>query len=105
MRARAALEQAMDRRAIARPRWRRAQEEHLLQRELALEDVAFEKTDEALDGGRLNALAMQDRAFKVGRVFAQCIDPRFAELLAACAAPTAVQVIRRVLHEDRHHVL
>src|SRR2546425_10995091 len=101
MRARAALEQAMDRRAVARPRRRGAQEELLLQRELALEDVAFGKTDDALDVGRRDDLAMQDRALQVRSVFGQRIDHRIAELLAACVAPAAVEVIRRVLHEDR----
>src|SRR5260221_2979304 len=51
VRTRAALVQAVDRRAVSRPGGRRAQEEHLLQRELALENVALRKADDALDIG------------------------------------------------------
>ena len=55
MRAGAALPVALHRRAVLRPRGRRAQEEQLVQRELALEDVALGEPGDALDVRRASA--------------------------------------------------
>ena len=59
---RAAHVEVADRRAVARPARHRAQEEELLERQLALEDVAFGEAELALEVERRQHLAVQDDA-------------------------------------------
>src|SRR5256714_15373994 len=99
MRARTALVKPTDRRAVARPGRCRPQEEHLLQRELALEDVALGEATDALDVGGRDHLPMQDRALEVWCIFPKRIHHRVAELLALRIAPAAIHVVGRVLYE------
>ena len=77
VRARAALVQPADRRAVLRPARRRPQEEELVQRQLALEDVALGEAGDALDVGRREHLPVQDGRLDVRRVLARaCRSPR-----------------------------
>src|SRR5580765_1877680 len=68
MRARTALPVAADRRAVLGPLRHRAQEEELLERQLALEDVAFGQARDALYVARRQHLAVEDQRLEVGRV-------------------------------------
>ena len=68
MRGGAAHVEALDRRRVLRPAGRGAQEEELLERELALEDVAFGQSPLALEIERGQDLAMQDDVLDVRRV-------------------------------------
>ena len=68
MRRRAAHVEAADRRAVLRPAGRGAQEEQLLERQLALEDVAFGQAPLALEVERREHLAVQDDVADVRRV-------------------------------------
>src|SRR5205085_5408544 len=92
MRARAALVKTADRRAISRPGGRGTQEEHLLQAELTLEDIALGEADDALDVGRSDDLPMNDRSGQIRRVFGKRIYHRIAELLTPRIAPAVAQV-------------
>ena len=62
MRARAALPVARGSACGTWPTRHRPQEEELVQRELALEDVALGEPGDALDVGRREHLPVQDRA-------------------------------------------
>ena len=73
---------AADRRAVLRPVGHRPEEEQLLERELALEDVALGQADDALDVRRREHLAVEDRALQVRRVLGERVDDRVAERLA-----------------------
>src|ERR671919_621737 len=74
MRADPALEEAGKRRAVLSPRRHRPKEEHLLERKLALEDVAFGKADDALDVGGRNHLPVQDPRLQGWRVLRARLD-------------------------------
>ena len=96
----------LHRRLVLRPAGRGAQEEQLLERQLALEDVAFRQAEVALDVERRQHLPVQDDVLDVRRVLRDRVDDRVAERLAVLVpAALFLQVIRRVLHEARHHVL
>ena len=60
MRGRSAHVQVLDRRAVLRPARDRTQEEKLLERKLALEDVAFGQAELAFEVERRDDLAVQD---------------------------------------------
>ena len=106
MRGRSAHVEVLDRRAELRPSRHRPQEEELLQRELALEDVAFAQSELAFQIERRDYLAVQDDVFDIRRVLGNGVDhvvaKRFFLIVPVQAGP---QLVRRVLHEARHDVL
>src|SRR5579862_2382535 len=57
----------------------RTQEEKLLKRKLALEDVAFAQSPLAFEIERRHHLAMQDDVFDVGRVLGNGVDDSIAK--------------------------
>ena len=72
----------IDRRRVLRPSRHRPQEEQLLERQLALKDVAFGEPEVALDVERRQHLPMQDDVLDVRRVLRDRVDHRVAERLA-----------------------
>ena len=94
-----------NRRAVLRPSGNRPQEQQLLERQLALKDVALAQPPFALEIERSDDLAVQDQRLQIRRVLGERVDHGIAEALALVIPGRAVQVIRRVLHEARHHVL
>src|SRR5689334_3535569 len=105
MRSGAALPVSANWRLVFRPLRRWTQKEKLMQRELTLEDVSFRQTRDAFDVGRGEHLSSDDQRFDVGRISREGLHDGVAECLALRVGPAAVQVIRRVLDEDAHHVL
>ena len=93
-----------DRRAVFRPTRDRPQEQQLLERELALKDVALAQSPFALEIERRDDLPVQNQRLQIGRVLRERVDDGVAEPLALVVPGRAFQVIRRVLHETRHHV-
>ena len=87
MRAGAALVQPRDRSFVLGPRRRRPQKEHLLQRKLALKDVAFGKPYDALDVRRCEHLPVEYRGLEIRRVFGERVDDAIAERFAAGIGP------------------
>src|SRR5437016_3009511 len=79
---RSAHVEILDRRAISRPARNRTQEEKLLQRQLALKNVAFAQAELALQVERGQHLLVEDDFLQVGRVFGNGIDHIVAEILA-----------------------
>src|SRR5689334_5306501 len=100
----AAHVEAADGRAVLRPPGSGAEEEELLERQLALEDVALGQAELALDVERREDLPVLDDALDVRRVLRDRVDDRVAERVAFLV-PVALQVVGRVLDEARHDVL
>src|SRR6266446_8229728 len=105
MRSGAALVEAADRRREFCPPRRGTQKEQLMESELAGEDVAFRQAGDFLDVERRDDLPVQDFRLESRREALDRVYDRVAESLALRIAPAAVQVVRRILYEDRHHVL
>src|SRR5687768_6157456 len=105
MRRRSAHVEPADRRAIAGPAWRGAQEEELLQRQLALEDVAFTQPELAFDIERREHLPMQDAVAQVGRELRDCLHHGVPKRFTLVVPGGSLQVVWGVLHEARHDVL
>ena len=82
MRRRSAHVEVAHRRLVLRPARRRPQEEQLLERQLALEDVAFGQAEVALDVERRQHLPVQDDVLDVRRVLGDRVDDGVAERLA-----------------------
>src|SRR5215471_9683055 len=79
MRGRAAHIKVLDRRAELRVPRHGAQEEELLERQFALEDIAFAQAEFALQIQRREHLFVEDDVFKVGRIFGKRVDDIVAE--------------------------
>src|SRR3989442_1992088 len=105
MRSGAALREAAARGREFGPPGCGTQEEQLMQRQLAGEDVAFRKAGDLLDVERRDDLPVQNLRFESGREVLDRVHDRVAERLTLRVGPTAVQVVRCVLHENRHNVL
>src|SRR4051794_1708893 len=100
MRRRAAHPQVPERRRVLRPPGRGAQEEQLLERQLALEDVALGETEIALEIERRQYLPMQNDVADVRRVFRDRIDHGVAKRLAlGVPREPRLQLVGRVLDE------
>ncbi len=99
------IQRFRDRRLVARPAGRRTQEEQLLERQLALEDVPFRQPELALDVERRQHLPVQDDVADVRRVLGDRVDDGVAERLALLVPRGRLQFVRRVLHEAREDVL
>src|ERR1700685_734273 len=95
-----------DGRAETRPPGDWAQEEKLFQREFALENVAFAEAELALQVERRHHLPAHDNVFDIWRVFGDGVDYVIAEGLFLIVPVQAwAELVGRVLHEARHHVL
>ena len=105
VRGRAAHVEAAHGRAVAGPARHRPQEEELLERQLALEDVALGQAPLALEVERGQHLAVQDELLDVGRVLRDGVDHGVAERLALLVPRALAQLVGRVLHEARQDVL
>ena len=82
MRRRAAHIEVANRRRVLRPSRGRPQKEQLLERQLALEDVAFRQAPLALEIERRQHLAVQNDVPNVGRVLGDRVDDGVAERFA-----------------------
>ena len=102
VRPRAAEVQAVDRRRVLRQRRRRPHERHLVEPLLALEDVAAEQPEDALEVGRGEHLVVHDRVLHVRRDRAQRVEALLPVALARALGP-ALLVVGAVLGEHRHH--
>src|SRR5262249_29050138 len=96
--------EVLERRRVLRPAGRGPQEEELLERELALEDVALGEAPLTLEVERRDDLPVQDEVLQVRGVLGERVDDGVAELLLL-VVPAALQVVRRVLDEAREDVL
>ena len=105
MRGRAAHPQVLDGRLVLRVAGHGTQEEQLLERELALEDVAFGQSQLAFEIERRDHLPADDDVLDVGREFGDGVDDVVAELFPLLVPRAFFQLVGRVLHEARHHVL
>src|SRR5437764_2619300 len=105
VRGRAAHIKVLHRRAVLRPSRDRTQEEQLLERELALEDVSFGQSELAFQVERRDHLASTDDALDVGRVFGDGVDDGVAEGFFLFVPGAFFQFVRRVLHKAGHDVL
>ncbi len=85
----------------------RAVEEQLLERELALEDVAFGQPRRSFDVERGLDVAVQDDVADVRREFRDPVDDRVAERLPLVVPGPELrcQLVRRVLDEAADDVL
>ena len=98
MSGRAAHPQVLDRRLVLRPARHRTQEEQLLQRQLALEDIAFGQSPLAFQIKRRYDLPPDDDVLQIRRIFRDGVDDVVAEgfallvpmcPLSACRVRTA----------------
>ena len=105
MRGRAAHPQVLDGRLVLCPAGHRAQEEQLLQRELALEDVALGQSKFAFEVERRHHLPANDDVLQVGRELRDGVDDVIAESFPLLVPGALFQLVGRVLHEAGHHVL
>src|SRR5262245_58408688 len=99
MRRRSAHPEVPNRRLVLRPARNRPREEQLLERQLALEDVALGQPELALDVERRQYLAMEDDVAEIRRVFGDRVDDGVAERLALLVPGARRQLVGRVLHE------
>ena len=96
---------AFERGAEVCPLRRGTQEEDLVQQQFAVEDVAARDARDGFDVLRRDDLHADDGFADVRRVLLDGRDDRFAEFVALRVVPAAFEIVRRVLHEARHHVL
>src|SRR2546422_8015811 len=104
MRARATYIKVADRRRIARKAEQRAHDEHLIERELAVEDVTAGQAVRALEIKRCDDLARNYRRFEAGRIARDRASRGVAKAIALGIPGRAAQVIRRVLDVRRDDV-
>src|SRR3954470_6261690 len=104
MRCRSAHPQILNRRLVLRPPRHRARKEQLLERQLALEDVAFRQTELAFEIEWRHHLPMQNDVADVRCILGDRLDHRVAERLALVVPSPRRQLVRRVLHEARQNV-
>ena len=83
MRCRSAHVEILDRRAVLRPSRHRPQEEKLLERKLALENIAFAQSEFAFEIERRHHLFVQDDVFDIRRVFGNRVDHVVAECFSS----------------------
>src|SRR5262249_35491986 len=102
---RAAQEEPADRRAVAGPARRGPEEEELVERHRALEDVAARQREGALEVERRQYLPGEHRALEVGRVLVEQVEATISKALAFLVPGRAAQPVGRVLDEHRHEVL
>src|SRR5262245_3450872 len=105
MRAGAAHVEAAHGAAIAGPAGDGTQEEELLQRQLALENVALREAPLALEVERREHLTVADDLPDIGRIAGDRVDHRVAEGLALLVPRPFTQLVGRVLHETGKDVL
>ena len=67
--------------------------------------LPFGQTGDALDVQRRDDLPVQNLRLEAGREALDRVHHGVAERFALGVGPAAVQLVRRILHEDRHHVL
>src|SRR5215204_463890 len=101
MRRRTAHVKVFDRRAILRPARCGSQEEELLERQFALENVSLRQSKLAFEIERRQHLSIANQALDVRRVLGNRVDDRITKLLALLVPASFLQVVRRVLHEAR----
>src|SRR3546814_1188996 len=103
----AAEVESLDRRAIVGVAGHRAVEEHLVEGQLTLEDVAFGEADLELDVPRRPHLLVQAEIAEVRAVAGDLGDRRLGERVARRAVPGPAGGTRGGggLQEDRHYAL
>src|SRR5439155_19927866 len=99
MRRRAAHPELPNRRLVLSPAGNRAREEQLLERQLALKDVAFRQAELALEIERRQHLAVQDDVLDVRGVLRDGVDDGVAERVALLVPRAGRKLVGRVLHE------
>src|SRR5205807_1592378 len=98
--------EVLDRRAELRKTRSRTQEEKLLQRKLALKDVALAESEVALQIQRGQYLFVQDDVLDVGRILADGVNHIVAKGLALLVpVQSGPQLVRRILHKARENML
>ena len=103
---RSAHVEILDGRAELRPARHRPQEEKLLERKLALKNVAFAQSQFALQIERRDHLLVQDDVFDIGRVLGDGVDDIVAKgFFLIVPVEAGPQLVGRVLHEAGQDVL
>src|SRR5579872_4136609 len=105
MRAGSAEIQAADGSSILRPSRHWTHEEHLLQAEIAVKNIALGQSVGSLEIQRGKDLSREDRVRHVGRVLGNSVRDAVAQQFAVfvpCALP---QSVRNILHEASEDVL
>src|SRR5437879_5494704 len=105
MRSGAALPIAAQWRSILCPMCRGTQKEQLMERQLALKDVALGQPGDTLDVRWREHLPSDDERLDVRRVPRDSVDDGVAERVALRIRPPAGEMIRRVLYEYTHDVV
>src|SRR5580692_11538819 len=96
----------LDRRAVLRPAGDWTQKEKLLQRKLALENVALAQSPFAFQIEWRNDLLVKDDVFDVWSIFGNGVDDGIAEsFFLIIPVQPGTQLVRRVLHEAGQHML
>src|SRR6202158_3763681 len=104
MRRRSAHIQIIDGSAVVGPAGHRPKKEKLLERKLALKNVALRKSKFALQIKRRKYLAMQNYAFYVRRIFRDGIYNVVAERFFLLVPSAFRKLVGSVLHEARQHM-
>src|SRR5579875_3982003 len=102
--ARPAEIEPLHRRLVARPAGYRSEGEHLIRRNLAMEDVAAGDADVLFDVRRSENLHVLDGVPDVRRVLGEGVDDVLADLVATAGPITFGQIVGSVLHEEGHRV-
>src|SRR5437868_12820537 len=103
---RAAHIQVSDRRPKTRIARHRPQEEKLLERKLALKNVALAQTKLALQIERRHYLPVQNDVLDVGRVLRDGVHHGISEsFLLIVPVESRAQLVGRVLHKTGEHML
>src|SRR5437870_706824 len=92
-------------RTILCPAGRGPQEEELLKRQLTLKNVSFRQSELTFEIERRQHLSMQNYVFNIRSVFGDRLNHGVPKLFSLLVPGPFFQVIRRVLHKTRHHVL
>src|SRR6266404_7159405 len=97
--------EVIDRGAIVGPAGDGAEEEKLLEGELALEDIALRQAEFALEIERGEDLAADDNFFDVGGVLGDGVDYRVTKGFFVIIPGALREFVWRVLHEAGEDVL
>src|SRR5258708_5455491 len=104
MRGRAAHIKVVDGSAIVGPSGYGAKKKELLERKLALKNIALREPEFALEIKRGEDLAADDDVFDIGRVLGDGADHVVAESFFLIVPGALGKFVRRVLHEAGEHV-
>src|ERR1700678_1072992 len=95
---------SIDRRPVLRPAGDGAHEKKLLEREIAVKNVAFGEAVGTFKVERREHLPRDDRTRHVGRVLADLLHHQVAEQFALFVPGSFAEFVRHILNERGHHM-